>query len=78
MAHCERLKQKKKFQRLAVNSYGKISNGARFVTESEQNQKKHAPYVNNRPQVLVHKLVTQNLCVECFLNSCLPIIINLE
>ena len=48
----ERLKQNKNFEWLAVNGYGKISNGASFLTESEQNRK-GALYVNNQPQVLV-------------------------
>ena len=53
MAHCEQLKQNKNFERLAVNSCGKISNGVTFLTESEQDQK-GALYVNNQLQVLVH------------------------
>ena len=53
MAHWERLKQNKNFERLAVNGYEKISNGVSFLTESKQNQK-WALYANNQPQVLVH------------------------
>ena len=48
MACCERLKQNKNLERLAVNGYGKILNGVSFLTESEQNQK-GAFYVNNQP-----------------------------
>ena len=58
MARCERLKENKNFEWLAVNGYGKILNGVSFLTESEQNQNGEL-YVNNQPQV--------NSCVECFL-----------
>ena len=43
------------FEQLAVNGYGKISNGVSFLTESEQNRK-GALYVNNQPQALVHQM----------------------
>ena len=33
----ERLKENKNFKWLAVNGYGKILNGVRFLTENEQN-----------------------------------------
>ena len=37
------------FERLAVNGYGKVSNGVSFLTESEQNQN-GSVYVNNQPK----------------------------
>ena len=53
MARFERLKENKNFEWLAVNGYGKISNGVSFLTESEQNRKGELN-VNNQPQVSVH------------------------
>ena len=61
------MKQNKSFERLDVDGYVKISNRVSFLTESEQNQKR-ALYVNNQPQSLMHLIVTQNSCVEFFLN----------
>ena len=66
MARCERLKKNKNFERLAVNSYGKIPNGVSFLTESEQTKMGHFMLKQSAPNPSA--LVMQNSCVEFLMN----------